>query len=92
MNELVFILLFVGLLTLIVAIVPALIIVKRKKAGDIREPNYRVFFIMGICFLPFGIPLWIATGNPGLMGISAMGIFYMALGLAHRDKWDEHNQ
>ena len=91
MSELVFILLFIGLLTLIVGIAAALIIVKRKKTGDIREPDYRAFFLMGICFLPVGIPLSIAIGNPGLMGISALGLFYMVIGLANRDKWDKNH-
>jgi len=91
MSELVVILLFTGLLTLTTGMVTAFIVVKRKKAGCTREPDYRGLFIMGICFLPIGIPLWIATGNPGLMGISALGIIYLSIGLAKRDKWDKNN-
>jgi hypothetical protein len=63
---------------------------KRKEAGINEEPDYRVFFIMGICFLPVGIPLWIVTNNPGLLGISSLGIIYLSIGLANRDKWEKN--
>ena len=46
------------------------------------EPDYRVFFILGITWLPIGI----ATDNPGLWG---MGAVFMAIGLANRSKWKE---
>ena len=44
---------------------------------------------MGVCFFPLGIPLFIATENPGLMGFSILGIIYMSIGLANRDKWKD---
>lgn len=51
------------------------------------EPNYKAFFIMGTSFLPLGIVLSAATGNPGLIGISGLGAAYLAIGLSNRDKW-----
>ena len=51
------------------------------------ENNYKVFFILGVSFLPLGIVLWITTGNPGLIGISGLGAAYIAIGLNNRDKW-----
>ncbi|MBN1316418.1 MAG: hypothetical protein JXA42_13165 [Anaerolineales bacterium] len=48
------------------------------------EPNYRLFFIMGITWLPIGI----ALDNPGLWG---MGIIFMVLGLVNKNKWGEES-
>ena len=42
---------------------------------------------MGITFLPMGFILMISIKNPGFMGITALGIIYMFIGLANRDKW-----
>jgi hypothetical protein len=53
---------------------------KRVGIGD-REPDYRVFFIIGLAFFPIGI----ATRNPGLWG---MGLIFLILGVANRDKWE----
>jgi hypothetical protein len=41
---------------------------------------------MGICFLPMGI-IFTTTINPGFIGFIALGIVYMAIGLANKDKW-----
>jgi hypothetical protein len=90
MSEIILILLVIGLLVLIVGIATTFIVLKRKEAGISKEPDYRAFFILGICFLPVGIPIVIATNNPGLLGISALGIIYMSLGLANRDKWEKN--
>ncbi len=51
------------------------------------EPNYKAFFIMGITFLSLGITLSAATENPGLIGISGLGVVYIVIGLKNRDKW-----
>jgi NhaP-type Na+/H+ or K+/H+ antiporter len=51
------------------------------------EPNYKAFFIIGTTFLSLGIVLSAATDNPGLIGISGLGVAYLAIGLKNRDKW-----
>lgn len=60
-----------------------------KNRGKINqgEVNYKVFFILGISFLPIGIILWLTTGNSGLLGLSGLGAAYMAIGLSNRNKW-----
>ena len=60
----------------------ALFIYKRKDPNYSSETDYRVFFILGITWLPLGI----ATDNPAFWGIGAL---FMVLGLANRDKWKE---
>ena len=54
------------------------------------EPNYQVFFILGICFLTMGIVLMITRDNPAFIGITGMGLIYMVIGLANRDKWKKN--
>jgi len=51
-----------------------------------RTIDYRAYFIMGICFLPLGIILTIII-TVGFLGLTALGIIYMIIGLANRDKW-----
>ena len=41
---------------------------------------------MGISFVGMGTVLTVAI-NPGFMGITALGILNMVIGLANRDKW-----
>ena len=68
----------VGILTVLLAMIA--IYVMKKKTGQKVEPDYRVFFILGISLLPIGI----ATDNPGMWGVGAV---FLVLGLANRDKW-----
>jgi len=77
----------IGMIALLVGVVMAVVFWKRRKEGRPEEPDYRAIFSVGIVFMPVGIALMTATGNPGLLGITAFGIFYMSLGLANRDKW-----
>lgn len=46
------------------------------------KPDYRVFFILGVTWLPLGI----ATDNTAFLGLGAV---FFVLGLANRDKWKE---
>jgi len=74
--------------SLILAIIIALLIIGiavfaiNKKKGQKTEPNYRVFFMLGIVWLPIGI----GTDNPGLLGLGAV---FLIAGLANRSKWKE---
>jgi len=87
MSVIVLIMLLIGLIILATSTILAYLISKRKKDGRYEEFDYRTFFILGICFLPMGVPLFITTGNPGLMGLTVIGIIYLAIGLKNRDKW-----
>lgn len=78
-------------LGLVVTALSALVFWKRRKAGVEQEINYYAFFILGICFLPFGA-VGMATKNYGLMGITGLGIVYIGIGLAHRDKWPQNKK
>jgi uncharacterized membrane protein len=69
----------ISLIALLLIVGLAVFILKKDKT---YEPDYRVFFIIGITWLPLGI----ATDNTAFL---AMGAIFMVLGLANRDKWKE---
>ncbi len=52
--------------------------INRKKEN--RKPNYKAFFIIGICWLPLGI----STGN---YAFSIIGLVFMILGITHKKSW-----
>ena len=73
----------------------ALIAWKKKKEGEFIEPNYRAFFVMGIAWVPVGIVsmiVFFALDMPFIIGMPllAMGIIYLTIGLANRDKWKKN--
>ena len=86
MSELFPIIVFITVIVLALGIIVLFIALKRKKEGKYPEPDYRAFFILGICLLPIGI-VFISTVNPGFIGFTGLGLIYMIIGLAHRDKW-----
>ena len=71
----------------ILGVVVVLVLHKKRKGVKNKEPDYRAFYGVGFVFMPAGIALMIATRNPGLLGITALGIVYIAIGLANKDKW-----
>jgi hypothetical protein len=60
--------------------------VKAPSEPEERKANYFALFVIGITFVGAGTAL--AITNPGFYGITAMGIIFMVIGLANRDKWE----
>jgi len=81
----VFVLIVLG--SSVVALSLGVVVWKIRKGDRSGEVNYKAVFILGIVFLPVGVTLSISTKNPGLLGISGLGVAYLAIGLANRDKW-----
>jgi uncharacterized membrane protein len=81
--------LLISLVLLGLALVATVVLVfvkwNKRKTGEVKEINYQAFFSVGVVFLGAGIAMSVA--NPGLFGIAALGIVYMIIGLANRDKW-----
>jgi len=77
--------LLVGMVVVGIGVVFALKTAKDNKKKS-KEIDYYVFFVLGISFLPMGI-IFSATISPGFMGFMGLGAVYMAIGLAHKDKW-----
>ena len=43
--------------------------------------------MIGMGYIPIGVVLMISV-NPAFIAFMGLGICYMAIGLAHRDKWE----
>jgi len=92
MSEWILLTIILGAIAVIVGVfVLFMMMQKKKKDGTYKEPDYRAFFIMGICFLPMGI-IFTSSVNPGFVGFIGLGIIYMAIGLANRDKWKKKEE
>ena len=83
--------LIVGLILLGVLVT---VIWKKKKAGELRDTNYRVIYILGLVFLPLGIiyeVVFFVSGTKVILvlGIAFVGMWlsYLAIGLGNRGKW-----
>ena len=87
MNIWILISIFHFIIAVIIGIIVFFTLRINQKEGVKREVDYRVFFIIGISFLPLGIVLTVVVGNPGFIGFMGLGIAYIAIGLANRDKW-----
>jgi len=75
----------IGILLVITGIVTVLLW-KKKKEEKPAEIDYRVFFIMGICWFPLGI-VFMASRFPTGYVFFILGFAYLVIGLANRDKW-----
>ena len=67
---------------ILVILLGIILAVKFRNSNKKHEPDYRTFFIIGIIWLPVGL----ATKNSGLW---IMGLAFLALGLANKDKWNK---
>jgi hypothetical protein len=80
--------LIIAVLVVMVLLI-TIVVVKKKKEGKIGEPNYRVFFNVGMIWIPVGVVFMITINI--VIGIAFMGLgaSYMAIGLANRYKWEK---
>jgi uncharacterized membrane protein len=62
-----------------------------RKNGQEVKPDYRALFFMGITFAGAGVALATSLDNPGMYGMTAMGIIYMVMGATHKDQWTNKN-
>jgi len=78
--------------TLVVGILVGFVAWRRRKEGKLAEPDYRAFFVMGIVWVPVGIVFMFIlslSDIPFVTGVPLwiMGLVYLTIGLANRDKW-----
>jgi uncharacterized membrane protein len=50
------------------------------------KPNYRLFFILGMTWVPLGVVFYKTTRNIGFL---IMGVIFLIIGLMNKDKWGE---
>lgn len=86
MNVLMYSILSVVVGILVITGVIALVVWKKRKEQPSAEPDYRVFFIIGICWFPLGV-VFMSTDNPAGYVFFVLGLVYLVIGLANRDKW-----
>ncbi len=87
MNEWILISALIVGFSIVIVLILILVVFKKKKEGKIGEPNYQVFFNLGLLWIPIGIVFMITINF--VLGIAFMGLgmSYIAIGLANRDKW-----
>ena len=71
----------------IIALIFIVVMLKKKKEGKMGEPNYQVFFVLGILWMPIGIVFMMTINLVIGVAFLGLGISYLAIGLANRDKW-----
>ena len=82
-------LLIVAILVVVSLIIFFIVLYKKKKEGKMGEPKYKVFFTIGIAWIPIGV-VFMITVHPVIgMSFMALGVSYMAIGLANRNKWNK---
>lgn len=59
---------------------------KQKKKGTYKEPDYRIFFILGFVWIPAGV-VFISVNMVLGIAFIGIGLIYMAIGLANKHKW-----
>ena len=68
-------------IALLLALFAAVYFLRKRKRGCVeKEPNYMVFFIIGVSWIPIGI----STNNHTF---TVIGVFFMIFGLINKDKW-----
>ena len=70
-----------GLLVALLAV-----FVSKKQRKENCKTDYRTFYILGLVWTIIGLPLFFADGNAGFF---AMGVVFLVIGLANKDKWEE---
>ena len=85
MNEWIFISALI--IATLVVIGLLFVVMKKKKDGNMGEPNYQVFFILGTAWLPIGVVFMLTINLVIGIAFMGMGTSYMAIGLVNRDKW-----
>jgi heme/copper-type cytochrome/quinol oxidase subunit 2 len=80
--------LIIAVLVVIILII-TVVMFKKKKEGKTGEINYKVFFIIGLTWIPIGSVYMIAVNLVIGIAFMGMGVSYLAIGLVNKDKWEK---
>lgn len=73
-----------------------LVLVAIRARREKRPPDYFAIFIMGVVWLLTGLSMALFVPKEDFTssswGFAIMGLAFMILGLAHRDKWKENRR
>ena len=83
------------LIGIVITLLMVLVLRKRKRERKAGETDYRAFFIIGVAFLPTGLAMMMVyffAEIPFEIGLPlfALGLIYLIVGLANRDKWNKN--
>lgn len=78
----------IGIVALIILLGVLVIYWTKKKKLPRREPDYYVWFWIGICWIGAGTPLGVNFNN---WGLSIMGLVFLIVGLAHKKDWKKNH-
>ena len=67
-------------------IIGLVIVLYPKFKKEKIKPNYRLFFILGMTWVPLGVVFYKTTRNIGFL---VMGLLFLIIGLINKDKWGE---
>ncbi|MFC2059344.1 hypothetical protein ACFLTS_06910 [Chloroflexota bacterium] len=81
---------------IVLGILMAVVVWRRRRGGKSTEPNYRALFLMGAALLAVGIiylVLCLVTDVSCVTPIPllALGAIYLTAGLANKDKWKRNS-
>jgi hypothetical protein len=89
LSEWILIFALIVVVLVVIGLMLTFVVFKKKKEGKMGEPNYRIFFNIGMIWIPVGV-VFMITLNPAVgMAFIAMGVVYMTIGLVNRDKWEK---
>ena len=74
-------LIMIGVIIILVGVVFMVFLRKGKNL----KPDYYAFFVMGLIWLPLGIPL-------KNYGLSVMGLIFLIISLVNKDKWKQNRR
>ena len=60
-----------------------------NKGKKMPPTDYYTFFVIGIVWLAFGIPMMISDSGSFFF---IMGLVFMAIGLVHKDEWKKNRK
>ncbi len=72
---------------LVIILIITFVMFKKKKEGKTGEVNYKIFFILGLVWIPIGIVYMITINTAIGIAFMGLGVVYIAIGLANKDKW-----
>ncbi len=59
----------------------------RKRYEVFDNPNYKLFFILGVIFLVAGLVMVFVGRHPYFLILAGFGFIFMVIGLWNRSKW-----
>ena len=84
MESIPWIMIAIGFFIILFGVLFVVLIKHRKKP---IPTDYRTFFIMGVIWTAFGVVFW-----EGMRFFLIMGIAFLIIGLANKDKWEKNRR